>query len=184
MTQGTYVLPLGESSLERLGNALPAGVVIGARGDHYFLHPQYKDDPAFKDFVTRFHDKTGAYPIYPAFHMAQALAALQKAYDGAAKANGGQWPTKEQVLDAFRDMKFRGLTSEVSIRDDHQGLENQLIGTTVRVPDYPFAVLDKIAIYPGALVTTPVGQKSAEWLAKLNPAMVNDPSILTFNTAK
>ncbi len=184
MTQSTYVLPLGESSLERLGNALPAGVIIGARGDHYFLHPEYKADAKFQDFVKRFHDKTGAYPIYPVFHMAQALAALEAAYDGAAQKNDGKWPSKEQLLDGFKGLKFRGLTSEVTIREDNQGLENQLIGTTVRLPDYPFAVLDKITIYPGALVTTPVGEKTAPWLAKLSPAMVNDPSIITLNASK
>jgi branched-chain amino acid transport system substrate-binding protein len=32
-----FVLPLAESSLERLGSALPGGVIVGARGDHYFL---------------------------------------------------------------------------------------------------------------------------------------------------
>ncbi len=42
----TFVLSLAESSLERLGNALPEGVYVGARGDHYFLHPETKDDPA------------------------------------------------------------------------------------------------------------------------------------------
>lgn len=184
MTQSTYVLPLGESSLERLGNALPAGVIIGARGDHYFQHPEYKTDAKFNEFVKRFHDKTGAYPIYPVFHMAQALAALEAAYDVAAKKNDGKWPSKEQLLDGFKGLKFRGLTSEVTIREDNQGLENQLIGTTVRLPDYPFAVLDNITIYPGALVTTPVGEKTAPWLAKLSPSMVNDPSIITLNAAK
>jgi branched-chain amino acid transport system substrate-binding protein len=42
----TFVLSLAESSLERLGNALPDGVIVGARGDHYWLHPETKDDPA------------------------------------------------------------------------------------------------------------------------------------------
>ena len=41
----TWVLPLGESSLERVGKALPDGVIVGMRGDHYFLHPELKDDP-------------------------------------------------------------------------------------------------------------------------------------------
>ena len=73
-TQGaTMVLPLAESSLERLGATMPEGVIVGGRGDHYFLHPETKDEPAHKDFVTKFRAKTGAYPIYPTYHMAQAL---------------------------------------------------------------------------------------------------------------
>ncbi|OYX69530.1 MAG: branched-chain amino acid ABC transporter substrate-binding protein [Rhizobiales bacterium 32-66-11] len=184
MTQSTFVLPLGESSLERLGDAVPAGVIIGGRGDHYFLHPKHLKDAAFQDFVKRYHDKTGAYPIYPVFHMAQAMAALQDAYVKAAKDNNGQWPSKDQLLAAFQNLKFHGLTSDVTIRADHQGLEDQLIGTTIRVPQYPFAVLDNISIYPGALVTTPIGDKSAEWLSKIKPAMASDPSIETFAAAK
>ncbi|MFM2108890.1 MAG: hypothetical protein RLZZ513_1958, partial [Pseudomonadota bacterium] len=39
MKSSLFVLPLAESSLERLGNALPEGVIVGARGDHFFLHP-------------------------------------------------------------------------------------------------------------------------------------------------
>ena len=31
------VLPLAESSLERLGAAIPEGVIVGARGDHVDL---------------------------------------------------------------------------------------------------------------------------------------------------
>ena len=181
MTQGTYVFPLGESSLERLGNALPAGVVIGARGDHYFDHPKHKSDAAFQNFVKRYREKTGSYPIYPVFHMSQAMSAMQKAYEKAAADNKVPWPSKEQLLAAFKNLKFHGLTSEVSIRDDSQGLEDQLIGTTVRNPAFNFATLDNIAIYPGKLVTTPIGQKSTEWLTKIKPDLVSDPSIETFS---
>ncbi|RXT51236.1 branched-chain amino acid ABC transporter substrate-binding protein [Bosea sp. Tri-44] len=181
MTQGTYVFPLGESSLERLGNALPAGVVIGARGDHYFDHPKHKSDAAFQDFVKRYREKTGSYPIYPVFHMSQAMSAMQKAYEKAAVDNKVPWPSKEQLLAAFKNLSFHGLTSEVSIRDDSQGLEDQLIGTTVRNPAFNFATLDNIAIYPGKLVTTPIGQKSAEWLTKIKSDLANDPSIELFS---
>lgn len=38
-----------------------------------------------------FKAKTGAYPIYPVFHMAQAFAALQAVYKKASDANGGKF---------------------------------------------------------------------------------------------
>ena len=75
------MLPLAESSLERLGAAMPDGVIVGARGDHYFLHPETKDDPKHKAFVEKFRAKTGAYPIYPTYHMAQALTGLKTGYE-------------------------------------------------------------------------------------------------------
>ena len=177
LTKSTFVFPLGESSLERLGSALPAGVMIGGRGDHYFLHPKYTNDPVLRDLVKRYRERTGAYPIYPVFHMAQALSGLKAAFDKAAAANGGKWPSKEQLLAAFDGLEFRGLTGTVTIRPDHQGLEDQLMGTTIRVPDYKFAILDQMAIYPGKLVTPPSGTKSVEWFKTLQPAMAKDKSI-------
>lgn len=160
----TMVLPLAESSLERLGATMPEGVIVGARGDHYFLHPETKDDPKHKEFVAKFRAKTGAYPIYPTYHMAQALVGLQTGYENAIKANGGKWPSTEQVAEAMRKMEFKAYGRTITMREDGQGLEAQLLGTTKRVPQYPFAVMDKMMIVPAELVTTPVGQKSSVWV--------------------
>lgn len=180
MRNSQFVLAQGESSLERLGNVLPEGVIIGARGDHFFLHPQVKDDPKFKAFVERFKQRTGAYPIYSAFHMAQALAALQVGYETAIKRNKGAWPTEEQVADALHQAEFTGLTNKVHIREDGQGLAWQMWGVTKKVPQYNFAVLDQITMYPPELVTAPVGQNSLKWVSTLKPSVVHDKNIVTF----
>ena len=45
-----------------------------------------KDKPDFKAFNEAFKARTGAWPIYPVYHMAQASSALQAAYDKAGKA--------------------------------------------------------------------------------------------------
>src|SRR6185369_8656020 len=109
LTQGQlFVMPLLESSLERLGSAVPDGIIVGGRGDHYWLHPETRDDPKHKDFVAKFKAKTGAYPIYPTYHMTQALVGLKTGYEAAIKANGGKWPSPEQVGDAMRKMEFKG----------------------------------------------------------------------------
>ena len=155
---------LAESSLERLGATMPEGVIVGARGDHYFLHPETRDDPKHKEFVAKFRAKTGAYPIYPTYHMAQALEGLKTGYENAIKVNGGKWPTTEQVAEAMRKMEFKAYGRTVSMREDGQGLEAQLLGVTKRVPQYPFAVMDKMMLVPAELVTTPVGQKSSAWV--------------------
>ena len=175
MKSSLLVLPLAESSLERLGTALPDGVIVGARGDHYFLHPQYKDEPKLKNFTKKFQEKTGAYPIYPVFHMVQALDGLVAGYQKAIKINKGQWPSTEQVADAMRGLEFRGLTGVVKIREDGQGLEDQLLGVTRKVAGYNFPVLEKIMIYPADLISTPVGQKSPEWVKTIKPELINNP---------
>ncbi|OYW59330.1 MAG: branched-chain amino acid ABC transporter substrate-binding protein [Bosea sp. 12-68-7] len=163
LKQSTFVLPLAESN---------------------FLHPKHKNSAEMQNFVKKYREKTNVYPIYPTFHMNQAVTGLAKAYEKASAANGGKWPTKEQVIAAFEGLEFKSLTGTITIRSDHQGLEDQLLGTTKRVPEYPFAVYDKMALYPGKLVTTPVGEKSLDWFAKVKPDLVNDKSIETFDYSK
>ncbi|MEW6768400.1 MAG: ABC transporter substrate-binding protein [Pseudomonadota bacterium] len=169
--QSLFVLPLAESSLERLGADLPEGVIVGARGDNYFLNPEYKDKPDFKAFVEAFRTKTSAYPIYPVWHMAQSLFALRNAYDAAMKANGGQWPSRDQVADATRGIVSEAYSRPIKVREDGQGLADQLLGTTKRDPKYKFSIIDDIAVYPAEKIMPPVGKISVDWLKTLDPSI-------------
>lgn len=169
-----FFLALGETSLERLGNTLPDGVLIGARGDHYFLNPQYAKDARHQAFVTKYHERTGTYPIYSVYHMVQALDGMKAAYLRAIQANGGKWPNEEQLADAFKGLEFRGLTSQIRIRpEDGQGLESQLFGITTSSPDYKFKVLKDIVIVPADKITTPPGEKSPEWVKTVTPELLD-----------
>lgn len=173
MRNSTFVLALGESSLQRLGKDLPDGVIVGARGDHYFLHPELRDDAKFKAFVDSYKQRAGAYPIYPVFHMAQSFAALQAAYKKASTANEGKFPTKEQVVDAMSGLQFQAFGRPITIRADGQGVEDQLVGTTKRVDGFAFPVIDNMMIFPAAKIMPPVGEKSEKWIATLKPDFVN-----------
>ena len=181
-TQGSLmVLPLAESSLERLGAALPEGVIIGARGEHYWLHPETRDDPKHKDFIAKFKAKTGSYPIYPTYHMAQALTGLKTGYENAIKANAGKWPSTEQVAEAMRKMEFKAYGRPIKMREDGQGLEDQLLGITKKVPQYPFMVMDKMMMVPAELVTTPVGQTSLEWVKAIKPSILQSDRLKSYD---
>lgn len=181
LDSSTFVLPLAESSLERLGSALTDGHIIGARGDHYFLHPERRDDADFKEFMAKFEERTGAVSIYPVFHMSQALAALEAAYDKAAEAKGGEWPNEDEVIAAFDGLTFQGLGRPVTIREDNQGVEAQLLGTSVQTGDYPFATLENIMIFDGAPLTTPVGQESIAWIKTLDPSFIEGLEVAHFD---
>jgi branched-chain amino acid transport system substrate-binding protein len=172
MTQSLFVLPLAESSLERLAQDLPEGVIVGARGNNYFLNPEYKDKADFKEFVEGFRKKTGAYPIYPVWHMAQSLFALRNAYEKATKANGGQWPSREQVADATKGVTSEAYSRPITVREDGQGLADQLLGVTKRDPKYKFAIIDDIAVYPANKIMPPVGTTSLDWLKTLDPSIL------------
>jgi branched-chain amino acid transport system substrate-binding protein len=180
LKSSTWIMPLAESSLERVGKAMPDGVIVGMRGDHYFLHPEFKDDPKHKSFVEKFRAKTGQYPIYSAYHAVAALQAVADAYQNAIKANAGKWPSSEQVADAMRALKFKALTRPVVLREDGQGLEDQMLGVTKTVSNYAFPIIDGLTIYPGAMVQNPVGTKSPEWVKTLKPDMLKDSRIKSF----
>ena len=173
LQQSTFVLAIGESSIQRLGKDLPEGLIIGARGDHWFLHPEMKGNADFKAFNEAFKAKTGRWPIYPVYHMMQAFSALQGAYDKAIKTNGGKWPTREQVIDAASNLEFVGYGRPVRLRpEDNQGLEAQLVGVSKKADGFDHMVLDNMMIFDAVKITTPPGQKSVEWLKTLNPDFV------------
>ena len=176
----TWVLPLAESSLERVGKSLPDGTIVGMRGDHYFLHPEYKNDARHKAFIEKYRAKTNQYPIYSAYHAAAAVHAVADAYNAAMKANAGNWPSTEQVTDAMRKLTFRGQTRPVTMREDGQGLEDQMLGLSKMTAAYPFPVIEGLTIYPGEMVQNPVGTKSPEWVKTLKLDMLKDPRIKSF----
>ena len=172
----TLVLPLAESSLQRLGGALPDGAIVGARGDHYFLHPEFKDEERFQSFVAEFQERTGDYPIYSVFHMAQAFAALEAAYEKAIEANGGEWPEEAQVIDAMEGLEFQGYGRPVTIRPDHQGLEAQLVGVTRQTDEYDFPVIDEMMIFDARDLMPEPGTESIEWIGGLDASFIETPA--------
>jgi branched-chain amino acid transport system substrate-binding protein len=173
LRQSLFVLAIGETSLQRLGKDVPEGLIVGARGDHWFLHPEMKGKADFKAFNEAFKARTGAWPIYPVYHMAQAFAALQAAYDKAGKAAGGKWPTREQVVDAMSGVTFTAWGRPVTLRpEDNQGVEAQLVGTTKKADGYDFMVLDNMMIFDSAKIMNPPGQSTADWLKTLKPDLI------------
>jgi branched-chain amino acid transport system substrate-binding protein len=171
--RSTFVMPLAESSLERVGKTLPPGHIVGSRGDHWHLHPQPADKAALDRFVANYRQRYNSYPIYPTYHMAQSFSALRAAYQKAIAAKGGAWPSEAELAAAFPGLEFNSPTARMKIREDGQGLEPQLIGTTVHSDRYSFAIMDNMIVFPPELVTTPAGQNSVAWLKTLKPDLLD-----------
>ncbi len=162
-SQSLVVFSAGEHMLQDLGKDVPDGVAIGARGDHWFLHNS--NDPLHKEFVEGYRAKYGRYPIYPSYHMYQAVAGVKAAFEKAIKDGGGRWPNLDAVIKAFEGIEYRvppGRT--MTIRGDHNGIEPAIMGLTKHTPQYPFAILDKIRVFPAAEVNPPLGVKTNDWI--------------------
>ncbi|HLE43204.1 MAG TPA: ABC transporter substrate-binding protein, partial [Methylomirabilota bacterium] len=116
-------------------------------------------------FVDGYRAKYGRYPIYPSYHMYQAVAGVKAAYEKAMKDAGGAWPKVDQVIRAFEGIEYRvppGRT--MTIRADHNGIEPAIVGVTKQTPQYPFAVLDRITVFPPDEVNPPLGTKTNDWI--------------------
>jgi len=167
--RSTFVMPVAEASMQILGKTMPAGHVIGARGDHWNNHPRPKDPAKLARFIDAYRAKYNEYPIYPCHHMAQAISALQAGYAKAIAAKGGGWPNDQELANAFRGLTFETPTSTITLREDGQGLEDQIVGLSSFNDKFPFAVPKDMIIFPAAMVSTPVGMKSVDWLKTLTP---------------
>ena len=172
-----FVLPLADSSLERLGDAIPPGVIVGFVGDGYFADPEFRNDPATRAFVQKFKQSTGAYPNFAVYHMVQALEAATSAYRKALADNKGQWPTTEQLVATLRKLEYRGLSRPIRMREDGQALQGQLLGVTGKDASESFPVVRQLVFYPADIVAPPVGRKSAEGVKTLTPALLTNSQI-------
>jgi branched-chain amino acid transport system substrate-binding protein len=170
--RSTFVLPVAEASLPILGRNMAEGHVIGARGDHWNNHPRPKDPERLRRLVEDYRSRFNEYPIYPCHHMAQAISATQAAFAKAIQAKGGGWPNDQELANAFRGLTFDSPTSSITLREDGQGLEDQIVGMSSFNDRFPFAVPKDMVIFPAAMVSTPVGQKSVDWLKTLKPEIL------------
>jgi len=66
------------------------------------------------------------------------------------------------------------------MRADGQGLEDQLLGVTKKSSKYPFEVMDQMMIIPADSTTTPVGQKSPEWVKAIKSEIL-DQKVKTYS---
>jgi branched-chain amino acid transport system substrate-binding protein len=170
--RSTFVLPVAEASMQILGRSMPEGHIIGARGDHWNNHPSPANPALFNAFVSAYRQRFNEFPIYPCHHMAQAVWALKAGIEKAVAAKGGAWPSDAEMAAAFRGLTFPTPTSTITLREDGQGLEDQLVGVSSFNERFPFAVPKDMMLFPAAQVSAPVGQKSTDWLKTLTPAFI------------
>jgi branched-chain amino acid transport system substrate-binding protein len=156
----------GEPYPQEMGKEFPEGQIICCAGTHYFLFtPKDKASADLqKSFVTEYQKRYGKYPTYPCYHAYQAIYAYKHAVEKASKAAGGGWPTIEEISKALTGLSFPTPSGILTIREDHNGYEDCLVGITKMTPKYPFPTLDKTEIFSATQVNPPVGTKTVDWI--------------------
>ncbi len=170
-SRSQVILALGESALQRVGNLLPDGVIIGVIGDGWWMSAA-QSNPKAKDFVDNYRKRFNEYPVFPSFKMANTLYAVQAVYEKALAANGGRWPTRDDLVAAAKGLKANTLTGTLVLREDNDGLVDQIVGVTKKDAAYPFPVMANMVRYPATLVTPPVGTDPIAWIGHLNASVL------------
>lgn len=159
----TMIFSCGESAMFRLGNRMPDGTIIGARGPHGVLARESELNTWFQKAYT---ERFGSPPTYPSYHMAQSILGLKAAWDKAAAAKNGERPSPEDVAKAFEGLEFDGPSTRITMAraNGHQGISETAYGTYRynKEADRPEVV--DIVRYPADCVNPPDGITSQEWL--------------------
>lgn len=162
-SQSQMVLALGETILQRID--LPDGVIVGVLGDGWWRTPTALADERTQAFVKAYRERYGEYPIFPSFKMANSILTMQAAYDKVLKDN--KWPNRDQLANAFSGLTVKTYTGTLTIREDHDGLVDQVVGVSRKSADAPYPIIAEMVRYPAAKVTPPPRTDPLKWIAGL-----------------
>jgi len=155
------IMITGETVLERLGDQLPDGTMIGARGPNGPFAPPTTLN---KWFQKAFKERFGVAPVYASYHMATAFLGAKAAFEKAQAAGKVQDPTIDQIIGAFEYLKFESVagTVDMSLGKGHQAVQHVPYGTVKKVDGK--LTLTNIKYYPPEHISPPDGMKSIDWI--------------------
>ncbi|WP_296446399.1 ABC transporter substrate-binding protein [Rhodoferax sp. UBA5149] len=157
------VLSAADHVLPGLGDKMPDGAIIGARGAYGLLAPK----SALNDWWWSIYQK--AYTVYPVQapnRMAQALMGLKLAVEKAMAANGGKKPSAEQLAAALTGLEWDTPAGKIrmTLGAGHQAIQDTAIGRTRYDAAKKMVVLDDIQRFPADCVNPPANMKSEDWI--------------------
>ncbi|RLE45307.1 MAG: ABC transporter substrate-binding protein, partial [Candidatus Methanomethylicota archaeon] len=161
----TVAYSRGEPYPQEIGKDFPENQIICCAGTHYFLYPPHDKWPLNKWFVSEYYKRYDKYPTYPCYHAYQAFFTYKTAVEKAA-ALVGRWPTLEEISKAAVGLSIETPSGHLMIREDHNGIEDVLVGFTKRVSGHKFPILDpeRMEVFPAHQVNAPVGVRTLDWI--------------------
>ena len=159
------ILTAADHVLTPLGEKMPDGVIIGARGAYGQMAPK----SPLNDWWWAEYQKAnaGVYPVQAPYRMAQALMGLKLAVEKAMAANkkGGK-PSIEQIAEALRGSEWEAPAGRIkmALGDGHQAIQAAAFGRTRYDAAKKMVVLDDIQRFAAECVNPPANMKSEEWI--------------------
>jgi branched-chain amino acid transport system substrate-binding protein len=157
------VLSAADHVLPGLGEKMPDGTILGARGAYGLMAPK----SALNDWWWNLYQKAyNVYPVQAPYRMAQALLGLKLAVERAMTANGGKKPTPEQLAAALKGSEWQSPAGRIrmALADGHQAIQDTAIGKTHYDAAKKMVLLEDIQRFAAECVNPPANMKSEEWI--------------------
>ena len=157
------VLSAADHVLPALGEKMPDGTILGARGAYGLMSPK----SALNDWWWSIYQKANnVYPVQAPYRMAQALLGLKLAVEKAMAANGGKKPNHEQIAAALKGSEWDSPAGRIrmALGDGHQAIQETAIGKTRYDAAKKMVVIEDIQRFPAECVNPPANMKSEEWI--------------------
>ncbi len=157
------VLTAADHVLVPLGEKMPEGVVLGARGAYGMLAPK----SALNDWWWNlYQSQWSVYPVQAPYRMAQALMGLKLAVEKAMAANGGKKPSTEQIAAALKGSEWDapGGRVKMALGNGQQAIQPTAIGRTKWDASKKLVVLEDIQRFAAECVNPPANMKSEDWM--------------------
>jgi branched-chain amino acid transport system substrate-binding protein len=157
------VLSAADHVLPPLGDKMPDGIIIGARGAYGLMSPS---TPLNSWFFKGFETSTGAYPVQAAYRITQSLLGLKSAIEKAMADNGGKKPTAEQIAAALKGSQWEspGGLIRLTLGNGHQATQPIAISRTKYDAEKKRVELVDIQNFPAECVNPPPGVKAIDWI--------------------
>ena len=157
------VLSAGDHVLPTLGEKVPDGTILGARGAYGLMAPK----SALNDWWWESYSKANnVYPVQAPYRMAQALLGLKLAVEKAMAANGGKKPTPEQLAAALKNSEWDSPAGKIrmTLGGGNQAIQDTAIGRTRWDAGKKMVMIEDIQRFPAECVNPPANMKSDDWL--------------------
>jgi len=157
------VFSAADHVLPPLGDKMPDGTIIGARGAYGLMSQKSPlNDWLFKGYEAA----NGVYPVQASYRMTQAILGLKAAVEKAMSKNGGKKPSTDEMVAAMTGLEWPspGGLIQMKLADGHQAIQPIAFSRTKYNPDLKRVDLVDIQYFAAECVNPPPGVKAIDWI--------------------
>jgi branched-chain amino acid transport system substrate-binding protein len=157
------VLSAADHVLPPLGDKMPDGVIIGARGAYGLMS---RKSPLNDWFFPGYEKANGVYPVQAAYRITQSILGLKNAIEQAMAKNGGKKPSTEEIAAAMTGSEWQSPGGLIQMKngDGHQAIQPIAISRTKYNAEKKRVDLVDIEYFAADCVNPPPGVKAIDWL--------------------